>query len=74
MLDMIMYSTSAELEEVVDAMTWMSQPQFGPSCRVVDVFLTVCQSALLLKQDMEKEQASRQEAGGYQWQRLKLLA
>jgi hypothetical protein len=64
MLDMIMYSTSAELEEVVDAMTWMSQPRFGPSCGIVEVFLTVCQSALLLKKDMEKEQASRQEAGG----------
>ena len=56
--EMIMFSTSAELEEVVDAMTWMSQPQFGLSDRDVEVFLAPFRSALLLKKDMERERAS----------------
>jgi hypothetical protein len=53
MEDMAEFSTTEELEQVLDAMTWMLQSQFGPGNKDMEAFIAPLRIMLRLRQIME---------------------
>jgi hypothetical protein len=57
------FSTTEELEEVLDAMTWMFQSQFAPGDKDMEAFIAPLRITLRLRQIMESYERAKSTRG-----------